>query len=115
MGSTYSTSNGYQSSYSIDIRLNNGTQNITYTIVSSNRSADRSIVKTITTVATNRTVTYKVDPNTRQLSDNNGDLSGTDGDFDDFLGVVREISSTLAIAWEKGEVEKEEKKEEEQE
>jgi hypothetical protein len=97
MGSTQSTADDYQSSYTIDIRLNNQTQKITYTIVSSD-SGD-GIIKSITTNATNRTVTQKVNPRSRQLSDTSGNLIGKDGDFEAFISVVKQISTSLANPW----------------
>lgn len=85
----------YDNSWSIDIKLKNEKEQITYTF-----SQDSTrLVKVIKSNSDAKSVSLLVDPTNRKAESADGFSYGADGNFDEFLTVLSDIHTHLDEKW----------------
>lgn len=86
----------YDNSWSIDIKLKNEKEQITYTFT----NTSDHLVKVVKTNADAKSVSLLVDPATRKTESADGFSYGADGNFNEFLTVLSDIHKHLDEKWE---------------
>jgi hypothetical protein len=90
----------YKCHNQIEIRMSDDERKMCYTINFSNgEDSDLTVVKSVTTTATGKTVTMNLDAKTKQLTDSCGNIIGPDGDWLTFTTSVDAITGRLTCPW----------------
>lgn len=95
VGASSATQVVYNKSWSIDVKLKNDKEQITYTF----SDTSSHLVKVVKTDASAKSVSLLVDPATRKTESADGFSYGADGNFDEFLDILADIHKHLDEKW----------------
>lgn len=94
-GASSATEVLYNKSWSIDVKLKNDKEQITYSFT----DTSSHLVKVVKTDASAKSVSLLVDPATRKTESADGFSYGADGNFDEFLEILFDIHKHLDEKW----------------